>query len=601
MKKIKFENFSQFLNALKLVFSCSPRLTIVNFFLTFIQSFFPLIIIYLIKELVDAVGVALVSEHKDLAFQHVKFIVILSGLTFLINAIANSVSQYVREYQAQLFSDYMYNRLHKKAVSLDLAFFENPMYHDMFFRALQDSPNRPVKIVNSVFFMIQYLLAIIILSVLLISLHWSIGIVLLLATLPNGLLRLKYADKLYNWENSNTQNQRKADYFSRVLTGDIFAKELRLFQMQSYFSKNFISLRHDLRNSKLKILRQKTILESAVQIFSTLAIFSTFGFIAYKSVYGALSIGALIMYYMALQKGMNYFKDFLYSLASLYEDNLYIFNLNAFLNLKNNTDDVQAVESFPLPVQKGIEFKNVSFKYPNSQRNALENINLTIKAGSTVAIVGDNGAGKTTLIKLLCHLYEANSGQIMVDDIDIKTIKDKEIKSHISVLFQDFVLYHLTVKENIGFGNVEGIDNINQIKDAALKAGIHHLIETLCKQYDTVLGKLFDNSEELSIGEWQKIAMARAFFKDAPIIVLDEPTSSLDPIAEYEIFKNFRDITKGKTAIIVSHRFSTVKMADFIYVMEKERIVEQGSHSDLMALNGKYAQMFKKQASNYQI
>ena len=599
MKFFRVGSISHFKRALKLVYSSSPGLTVANFFLTFIQSIFPLIIIYLIKELVDAVGIALKSVDKDAAFQHVQFIIMLSGITFLINALANTISQYVRENQSQLFSDQMYDRLHKKAVTLDLEFFENPMYHDMFFRALQDSPNKPVKIVNNVFFLVQYFLAIIILSVLLVSLHWSIAIVLLVATLPNGFIRLKYADKLYKWQNTNTQNERKASYFSRVLTGDVFAKELRLFQLQNYFINNFSLLRKNLRDSKLSILKSKTVSESAIQFLAALAIFITYGFIAYKAVYASITIGALVMYFMALQRGMSYFKELLFSFASLYEDNLYITNLSAFLELKNNMGDSKDKENMPQPIKQGIVFKNVSFKYPNSSRNALDNINMTIEQGKTVAIVGANGAGKTTLIKLLCHLYEVGSGQILIDGKNITAFNDKDVKANISVLFQDFVLYHLTVKENIGFGNVDKLQNDEGIKQAAQKAGIHDLIMTLRQQYDTVLGRLFDESEELSIGEWQKIAMARAFFKEAQIIILDEPTSALDPKAEYEVFKQFKEITKGKTAIIVSHRFSTVKMADYIYVMEKEKIVEEGTHETLMQLNGKYTQMFEMQANNY--
>lgn len=597
---MKIGSFSHFKRALKLVYSSSPWLTVANFFLTFIQSIFPLIIIYLIKELIDAVGVALNASDKDLAFKHVEFIVLLSGITFLINALANSISQYVREYQSQLFADYMYDRLHKKAVTLDLEFFENPVYHDMFFRALQDSPYRPVKIVNNMFFMIQSLLAIIVLSVLLISLHWSIAIVLLVATLPNGIIRLRYANKLYNWQKDNTQNERKANYFSRVLTGDVFAKELRLFKLQDYFINNFTSLRNNLRNSRLSILKRRTISESALQLLAAFAIFFTYGFIAYKAIYAALSVGSLVMYFMALQRGMSYFKDMLDSFASLYEDNLYISNLDSFLELKNNADVKKAIEKVPNPIKQGIVFQNVTFKYPNSERNALENINMTIRQGTTVAIVGDNGAGKTTLIKLLCHLYEVNAGQILIDGQDINTIEDKDIKNNISVLFQDYVLYHLTARENIGFGDIEKLHDEEGIKQAAQKAGIDGLIQTLRKQYETVLGRLFDESEELSIGEWQKLAMARAFFKDAQIIILDEPTSALDPKAEYEIFKQFKEISKDKTAILVSHRFSTVKMADYIYVMEKERIVEEGTHDYLIQLNGKYAKMFTMQASNYQ-
>ena len=593
------KGISHFSKALRYVFDSSGWLTVINFVLTFIQSIFPLLLIYLIKELIDSVGIAVNSPDKDLAFMKVKWVVLITGIVFLINALSNTVSQYVREYQAQVFSDYMYGILHKKAVSLDLGFFENSTYHDIFFRALQDSPQRPLKIVSNLFYIIQYLLAVIILSVLLISLHWSIAIALIVATVPGGLLRLYYAEKQYRWQKENTQNERKAYYFSRILTGEVFAKELRLFGLQEYFTSHFTQLRNALRNGKIGILRPKTFYESLSQILAAIAIFTTYGIIAYKSVYGTLGIGALVMYFMAIQRGTAYFKELLNSFTSMYEDSLYITNLNAFLNLENKREVPAADLSFPVPVSKGIELKNVSFSYPGSQREALRNINMFIKPGSAIALVGDNGAGKTTLVKLLCHLYEADSGEILIDGININSINDTEIKSNISVLFQDYVLYHLTVKENIAFGNINNIDQQERLKQAAEKAGISELIATLKNQYDTILGKLFDGSEELSIGEWQKLAMARAFFKDAPVIILDEPTSALDPKAEFEVFKQFKEITKGKTTVLVSHRFSTVKLADYIYVMEKETIIEQGTHESLMQLNGKYAGMFTLQANNY--
>lgn len=595
----KNKGFSHFSSAFRYVFESSKALTVANFILTFIQSIFPLLIIYLIKELVDSVGIAINSPDKDLAFIKVKWVVLVTGAAFLINALANTISQYVREYQSQLFSDHMYALLHKKAVSLDFGFFENPDYHDIFFRALQDSPYRPLKIVNNLFFIVQYLLAVIILSVWLISLHWSIALALLAATVPGGLLKIYYARKQYHWQKENTQNERKAYYFSRILTGDVFAKELRLFGLEKYFSEHFTKLRTDLRNGKLKIIAHKTLFESLAQILSAIAIFITYGIIAYKSVYGTLTMGALVMYFMAMQRGTSYFKELLNSFSSLYEDNLYISNLNTFLHLKNKRADTVAGEPFPELMTEGITLHNVSFRYPNSTREALRNINMHIKQGATIALVGDNGAGKTTLVKLLCHLYEADSGEILINGTNINHIADTAIKSHISVLFQDYVLYHLTVRENIGFGQVDTMHQSGHIQQAAEKAGIKELVASLKNGYETILGKLFDNSEELSIGEWQKLAMARAFFKNAPVIILDEPTSALDPQAEYDVFNQFREITKGKTAIIVSHRFSTVKMADYIYVMEKETITEQGTHESLMQLNGKYARMFKLQASNY--
>ncbi|OPZ98960.1 MAG: putative ABC transporter ATP-binding protein [Bacteroidetes bacterium ADurb.Bin408] len=320
---------------------------------------------------------------------------------------------------------------------------------------------------------------------------------------------------------------------------------------------------------------------------------------AYKSVYGTLTTGDLVMYFMAMQRGTSYFKELLNSFSSLYEDNLYISNLNTFLGLKNKRTVTAAAEPFPEPITSGIILNNVSFRYPGSTREALRNITMHIEPDTTIALVGDNGAGKTTLVKLLCHLYEADTGEILIDDTNINNIADTAIKSHISVLFQDYVLYHLTVRENIGFGNIDAMHRDERIQQAAIKAGIDDLVASLKKGYETILGKLFDNSEELSIGEWQKLAMARAFFKNAPVIILDEPTSALDPQAEHEVFKQFGEITKGKTSIIVSHRFSTVKMADYIYVLEKETITEHGTHDSLMQLNGKYARMFKLHASNY--
>lgn len=600
MMTLKSTSLKNFTTAFKLVFKATPGLTVVNFFISFIQSIFPLIVIYLIKELIDAVGYAVTAEDKAQALDRVMWVVIFSGAAFLVNALANAAAQYVREFQSQKFSDIMYDKLHRKAAKLDLAFFENARYHDMFYRALQEAPYRPVKIVNSVFFMIQSFLAISILAVLLISLHWVIAIVLLLATVPAGYIRARYAARMYKWQKENTHNERKSYYFSRILTNEVFAKELRLFQLHRFFENNFKNIRAWLIDSKLRILRKKTLLEMLAQVVAAAAIFSAYGFISYKAAYGSISLGALVMYFMALQKGMNFFKDFLNSFAALYEDNLYIENLMSFLGLKNKMTYTQKPNHFPEKIQKGIVLENVSFKYPNSRRHALENINMHIRPNSTVAIVGDNGAGKTTLVKLLCHLYEPDSGTIRVDGIPLNTINDKDIKTNISVLFQDFVLYHLTAKENIWFGNTAKEPTDDTIKEAAQKAGVENCIDRLPQKYETVLGKLFDGSEELSIGEWQKMALARAFFKDSSVIILDEPTSALDPQSEYDIFKKFKSITQNKTSIIVSHRFSTVKMADYIYVMKKERIVEEGTHESLITQNGVYAEMFRMQSENYQ-
>lgn len=600
MNKIKLSNLSHFYTALKLVFDCAPWLTVAGFFLTFIQSFFPLFIIYLIKELVDAVSMAVNAPDKALVFNQVLWIVAATGIAYLVNALANAAGFYLREHQSQLFADHMYSKLHRKAASLDLEFYETPGWHDMFYRALQDSPTRPVSIVNNVFYMLQYSLALLLLGTfLMFSLHWAIVPVLILATVPAGIIRLLYAEKMYNWQYNNTQNERKAAYYNRILTSEPFAKELRLFGLQDYFITAFTALREQLRKGRLSIHRKRLLLEIPAHIVAAVTVFGAFAWIAQGAVYGSLTIGLVVMYYMALQKGVYYFKDLLGSFTTLYEDNLYLENLNAFLKIENKHAESVNALPFPRPLQKGIVFGNVSFKYPNSKRQALSNINISIPAGSTVALVGDNGAGKTTLVKLLCGLYRPDSGDITIDGVNIHEMSSEALKANISVLFQDYVLYNLSLRENIGFGNIKNLLDQDKIKKAAQDAGAGGIATQLPQGYDTVLGKIFDNSEELSIGQWQKIAMARAFFRDASLVILDEPTSALDPKAERDVFEKFAEITHNKTAVIVSHRFSTVKMADYIYVLQNEGVAEHGTHNELMAANGIYARMYSLQASNY--
>jgi ATP-binding cassette subfamily B protein len=413
------------------------------------------------------------------------------------------------------------------------------------------------------------------------------------------MVRLKYSEEMYHWQKEQTQTERKAGYFNWVLTGDMHAKEIRLFDLGDMFRRRFSRLREQLRQERLELSRKRSMSELVAQTSATLAIFGSFGFIAYRTIHGIITLGDMVMYFQAFQRGLSYLREMLGGLAALYEDNLFLSSFYEFLDLESKVKEPLHPAPVSRPMKKGLFFKHVSFKYPTGNGNVLEDISLSIKPGEVIALVGENGSGKTTLVKLLCRLYDPDKGTITLDGIDLRHFETKALRKEISVIFQDYVKYHLTAQENIWLGNILVPSGHKSIETAAQHAGADDLITKLPKGYETILGKWFKDGEELSIGEWQKIALARAFMRDAQIIVLDEPTSSLDVKTEYEVFNSFRQLLNGRSAVLISHRFSTVRMADQIFIFDKGRITETGTHEQLMQLGGKYAYLFEKQAQYY--
>jgi ATP-binding cassette, subfamily B, bacterial len=595
----RIQKASRFLPALRLVWQSSPGWTIARIAILIILGILPLISIYLAKLIVDTVTIGLMATDKAATFSEVLKLLFLAGVVTVINGLCTSLSEFVNTAHSLRVTDYMQGIMHAKSIEADLEYYENAKYFDALQRAQQEAPYRPPQILNRLAQVGQNSISLITMVGLLSSLHWGIIGVLMVAALPAVFVRVQQSRVIYQWQRERTGMDRQSIYLGFMLTGDLFAKEIRLFGLGSFFSAWYLRIRQQLYEERVDISKRKAFANFAAQGFAGILIFAIYSFIIYQTLQGVLRLGDLVLYYQALQRGQLNINGLLTGVSGLYEDNLFLANLYEFLDLKPTIVDPKDPKPFPKTIKTGIVFNQVSFQYSNSTRQALSHINLCIEPGKTIALVGENGCGKTTLIKLLCRLYDPTSGSITIDGIDIREFELADLRRQVGVIFQDYAKYNLTAFENIWLGNVEVPREDEKIIAAAYRSGADEVIQQLPQGYDTVLGKLFDQGEELSIGQWQKIALARAFLRSSQLIILDEPTSAMDPKAEYEVFNQFRQLIKDQAAILITHRLSTVKMADCIYVMDQGSIVESGTHDQLMQRRGSYAHLFETQAQNY--
>jgi ATP-binding cassette subfamily B protein len=509
------------------------------------------------------------------------------------------LSALVAEVQSLRLGDRVHDVLQAKSVEVDLQYYESTEYHDTLHRAQEEAPYRPNRIVSGLAQVIQNGLSLIAIAGLLVSFHWILAVVLLAAAAPGILVKVQFSRRLYAWTLRQTPAVRKSRYINTLLTGVQTAKEIRLFDLGPVLMERFRALRTLVRNEKLSIVRRRSVLEFLAQAVAMSAVFGAFAFIAFRALVGEITIGDMVMYFAAYQRGQDFFRDALGGMAGLYEDNMFLTDLNRFLELEPTVAEPASPKPVPRPMRQGIVVDGVSFRYPGSARPVLTDVSMDIRPGEHVALVGENGSGKTTLVKLLCRLYDPTSGVIRIDGIDVRQFTTRELRREIGIIFQDFVRYHLSVRDNIWFGNIEVPPDSHAIREAAVRTGADIVADRLPKGLDTILGKEFEAGSELSLGEWQKVAIARAFLRETQIIVLDEPTASLDARSEAQVFERFHELARGRTAILISHRLSTVKMADRIFVLDRGRIVESGPHDLLMSRGGTYAQLFELQAKHY--
>ncbi len=586
------------LPALRLVWQSSPQWAAARVFVLSLQGILPLLSLFLLKLIIDQIAVSLTAANKSAAFEHALFLLILSGCVMLLTSVFTSLAEVVNAAQTYRVTDYIQELLFQKSSEIDLEFYENAKYYDTLQRAQQEAPFRPNQILNRVGQVLQNGISLVGILALLLSLYWGLAGVLLVAALPALLVRLKFAKIQYHWQRKRTALERRSMYLAVLLAHDQYAKEIRLFNLGDLFRRQGREVRLQLYRENIRLMIRRAIASLSAEGFAKVLTVAVFVFIAYETIQGKLKIGDLVLYQQALQRGEAALQGVLSGLSGLYEDNLFLSNLYEFLNLAPKIANPAQPKAFPSPVQQGIEVKDVSFQYADTPRWALEGVSLKIQPGETIALVGENGCGKTTLVKLLCRLYEPTQGSILIDGIDIRDFAIADLRQEISVIFQDYAKYFLSARDNIWLGNIQ-FSTDQDVEQAARRSGAHEVIGQLPKGYETMLGKLFENGEELSIGQWQKVALARAFLRNSQLIVLDEPTSAMDPMAEYEVFQRFRELTRDQMAVLISHRLSTVKMADRIYLMANGRIAEAGTHEELVQLNGSYARLFESQAENY--
>jgi ATP-binding cassette, subfamily B, bacterial len=587
--------------ALKLVWKVAPGWTIASTLVTVVLGLLPLATVWLLKLIVDAVAQGVNAADRGAAFKHVALLIGLAAAVGLVTAVLRSVSTMVDEALGRTATDHVMDVIHSQSVAVDLEYYENSRYHDALYRAQQEAPYRPTSLVRNLTATGQALVTVLAMAGLLLTLHWAVGLIVLCAAIPGGVVRMLYSRKLFAWQTKRTEMERQAYYAHYLVTDAGHAKEVRLFALGGRFRAWYRDLRAQLRRELIRLSGRRALAELTAGVAAVVAVFGTFAYIAWRAIDGTISVGLVMGYYLAFQASLGALQGVLHGLTALYEDNLFLTYYEQFMALAPKVVAPAQPAPVPRPLCEGICYDKVDFSYPDTERTALKGISLTIRPGEITALVGPNGSGKTTLVKLLCRLYDPSGGSVTLDGVDLREFDPIVLRSNLSVIFQDFAHYHLSVRENIRLGNVKLAPDDPAIERAARDAGVHDAIVGLRDGYDTMLGKWFEEGEELSVGEWQKIALARAFVRDAQILVLDEPTSSLDPRAEWEVFEHIRDLARGRAVVLISHRFSTVRTADRIHIFDEGRIIESGTHEELVALGGRYAEMYEVQARAYRI
>lgn len=579
---------------LALLWRAHPGLTAAVATLTVLPGALPVVGLYIQKRLVDVVAAQIKSGGSfRQALWWLLASVGIQGLTALTNQGTNLVNGYLQED----FNFHIRSQIAAKAQRLSLAYFDLPSFYDDLQRAQAGIGQRALSMLRAALNLGRNALTLGSFVVLLAAAHWSLVALLALVTVPAVWTTAYFARLRWSLVRSQTPLQRESDYVSGLLISRDVAKELRLFGLTPYLTGRWREIFVRLRRENFALQRRASFGGFGATLAGAAGAAAASGVLIWQVFLGRLTLGDFVALTQAVGSAQSILQGTAFELAGMYENALSASDLFNYLDLPEEatvTGDLPC----PRPLRDGIRFEGVSFRYPESETAVLSDVSFTIRPGERVALVGENGAGKTTLVKLLMGLYQPSSGSITYDGVDLRTLDPASVRREVTVVFQDFARFDLTARENIGFGDLQRLDELGAVAAAADQGGARFL-EQLPRGYDTVLGRYFKDGHELSYGQWQKVAISRAFFRDAQVVVLDEPTAALDAKAEAEVFRQFAAVAAGKSSLFISHRLGTARAADRILVLRQGRLVEQGTHEELMALDGDYARMYSLQAQWY--
>ncbi len=603
----QLENFRLIGRLLVQIWHTSPPLAIASVFLRLFGALQPIAMLWVGKLIIDEVvrlsgitppGADLAGWWSSGALTHILTLLLIElGLVLGLDII-NRGTNLVDSILSELHSNQMSVELMAHAARLDLRHFESAEYQDRLERARRQAAGRNA-LLSVLFGQAQNVITVATLAAgLFIYAPWLI-LLLPISFMPAVLGETRFNQLAYWLSRWRTPERRELEYIRYIGATPETAKEIKLFGLGDFLVDRFRKLAHTIFVENTRVARQRAFWGAIFAAISTLTYYCAYAFIVWRTIAGEFSIGDLAFLSGSFLRLNGLFQAILLGFTQVAAQSMYLDDLFSFFEIEPGIVSPAAPKPFPTPLRDGIRFENVGFRYPDTETWAVRNLSFTLKAGETLALVGENGAGKTTIVKLLTRLYDPDEGRVTIDGIDLRELSLQEIHAHIGVIFQDFIRYSLTARDNIAVGRIADRENAPRIDRAAEQSLADGVIAKLPKGYDQQLGRLFREGRDLSGGEWQKVAIARAYMRDAELIILDEPTAALDAKAEAEVFARFKGLAQGKTAVIISHRFSTVRMADRILVLDNGAILEAGTHEELLELRGHYAELFELQAAGY--
>jgi ATP-binding cassette subfamily B protein len=568
----------------------------------------PVATVFVTREVIDALVPVLGSRGRWTDVSPLAWWAAAASIVALLSQLLQGGIDWARAVQAELLRDQITARLHRQSVRLDLAFYDVPEFFDRLHRARDEANYRPAALLEGYGDVLQGGVTLLGMAILLVTFEWWIPVALVAGALPVLLVVTRHASEEQRWRRSVTADERRTWYHDEVLTTPQYAAEVRLFNLGDHFRAAHAALRSKMRGERLELVRRRWLAEGLAGAGGLIVTAAAFAWMVSRAILGAVTLGQLAAFYQAFVQGLTALRQLLSGIGRVHANRLFMEDLFAFLALQPRIAQPAAPELAPPILARGIRFRDVTFQYPGSNHAALNRFNLYIPAGRSVAIVGPNGAGKSTLVKLVTRLYDPADGSIEIDDVDLRAFAVTDLREAVTALFQEPARYAESVSDNISMGvlgdstreRLAGDSQARpwamdgQVERVATMAGVR-FAEDLPNGFDTQLGARFDQGTELSTGEWQRIALARAFLRPSPLLILDEPTSALDPWAETDWYRRFREAARGRTSILITHRLTTAMQADVIHIMESGRIVESGSHAELIARDGPYAALWAEQ------